>query len=302
MTEQDWDIPEDLDDLFKSDRKVYSISDPDFPGSNSFAMQLFLNNLVGLRSDNIVLDDGTQVVLQNPEYPYKLQIDAGGGGDFHLHQFDITRIYNKRKEMKVTEYTNVPQGKENDDFIEIKEHKVKGVLDKIIVILNKGPAATRKMALRYIELEKVIDEAKTERDKLNKDIKDNITELFTAEAQVLTRVLQTAEYTATLSKEYYSNKKEHIDYDAIFAELSNKLTPELVQMMENIKEKYTVIDDAQKISAKLTLKTTKESVLSEGLSNRISDWVKTTVHQFSLKMHFALEDYDAHLERMKSMH
>lgn len=36
------------------------------------------------------MDDGTCVYLANPKYNFMVRVDSGGGGDFHLHVFDLT--------------------------------------------------------------------------------------------------------------------------------------------------------------------------------------------------------------------
>lgn len=52
-------------------------------------MVFFLQH-IGATQENIVMDDGTQVVLQHPDFDYKVVVDSGGLGDFYSHGFDVT--------------------------------------------------------------------------------------------------------------------------------------------------------------------------------------------------------------------
>lgn len=61
----------------------------DEPMDNVESMRVFLQSIP---DENIVLDDGTQVILQHEDYDFHVQVDSGGGGDFHLHVFDLTQL------------------------------------------------------------------------------------------------------------------------------------------------------------------------------------------------------------------
>ena len=96
--EIDYEIPNSVDELFKNGPgNSYKIIDytRDGPGSmdNIQSMQCFLEN-IGATSENIDVDDGTQVVLQCPGYSFKLVIDSGGLGDFYSHGYDVS-LYEK---------------------------------------------------------------------------------------------------------------------------------------------------------------------------------------------------------------
>ena len=84
-----YDIPETVEELFSNGEAAYSITDPEQPGDNIFAMRLFLD-LVGVPDGFIEIDDGTQVTVFDGET--RLVIDSGGLGDFHLHGFTTTVV------------------------------------------------------------------------------------------------------------------------------------------------------------------------------------------------------------------
>ena len=82
-----YDIPASTAELFENAPCQYSITDPEQSGDNIFALRLFLE-CVGVSSEMIECDDGTQVTLFNGEK--RIAIDSGGLGDFHLHGYDVT--------------------------------------------------------------------------------------------------------------------------------------------------------------------------------------------------------------------
>lgn len=84
---KDWNIPESISQLFDNVPEQYWIKDSEYSGDNIFAMGLFVES-VGIPSDMIEEDYGTQIVLFNGER--RIVIDSGGLGDFHLHGFDVT--------------------------------------------------------------------------------------------------------------------------------------------------------------------------------------------------------------------
>lgn len=86
-------IPNNIKELFDNKDNVYYIIDYDLPEMDNIeSMQYFLDNIDCIYDNNIEVDDGTQVVLTHEDYPYKIQIDAGGLGDFFSHMFEVTVI------------------------------------------------------------------------------------------------------------------------------------------------------------------------------------------------------------------
>ena len=86
-------IPNHIKELFENKDNVYDIIDYNLPAMDNIeSMQYFLDNIDGITDNNIEVDDGTQVILTHEDYQYKLQIDAGGFGDFFSHVFEVTII------------------------------------------------------------------------------------------------------------------------------------------------------------------------------------------------------------------
>lgn len=198
--------------------------------------------------------------------------------------------------------------------IEYKEKKVKGILDRVIAILtgNKSGSFTR-LAQRYKRLDRLTKLMKMERDKLNLETKLKVKDLFDAEDEILTRVIDTASLTITLSKEQ-TQTIENIDIDAYVEELE-QLMPGLEDQIAALRAKYTTVDTIErseslrvrvkdpeeiKIAKKKKTKESEDIDLNESkldqLVSRLSNWahkVFMSVSQWATK-------YDAQLQGIRS--
>lgn len=93
MTTEIYEIPDSVDHLFReaheNDGASYRIIDysDGMEMDNIQSMQLFIE-CVGIDEAFIVEDEGTQIVLEHPDYGASLVIDSGGLGDFFSHGFD----------------------------------------------------------------------------------------------------------------------------------------------------------------------------------------------------------------------
>ena len=85
----EYNIPDDVDELFENgEGHRYSIFDREKSIDNNESMQLFLECL-DVPAEMVEADYGTQVIIRKGEE--RLQIDAGGLGDFCSHGFDVTK-------------------------------------------------------------------------------------------------------------------------------------------------------------------------------------------------------------------
>lgn len=84
-----WNIPSTVEELFSAGEASYSITDAEYPGCNSYGMDLFVSCVEGLEQ-HITDHFGTQILVYKDGV--NLQIDSGGLGDFHLHGFDVTIV------------------------------------------------------------------------------------------------------------------------------------------------------------------------------------------------------------------
>lgn len=138
-----------------------------------------------------------------------------------------------------------------------------------------------------------ISELDDELKKLRKETKDvfkeHLVDLFSAEDAAMTRVVDTVQFVFTLSKD--PKPTETYKYSAILEELSQELTPELLKVLENLKEKHKSV--TQKAPS-LRSERKDESVIVEGL-----DALKDFFARFKEKILSWASSYDNKLDRLK---
>lgn len=94
-----------------------------------------------------------------------------------------------------------------------------------------------KLANRIQELQKLEDEIKTIKKEIKSDTKDLIADLFTAEDIIYTRVVETVSVIFTMSKDPEPTKS--VSYAKVLNDLTEFLTPELKEKLEELKSAYT---------------------------------------------------------------
>lgn len=139
-----------------------------------------------------------------------------------------------------------------------------------------------------------IEQLSAEIDALKKEtkteVKENIVDLFLAEDAVRTRVVNTVSFTFTLSKD--PKATESYKYAQILAELEKKLTPELITVLESLKEQFKTV-------------TQKEPALRhnpiESVNEGIMDKLKTHYAKFKNLIFSWASNYDRKLNNLKRM-
>ena len=97
MTEL-YEVPANIDELFREVKKnggtrSYRIINyaEDMAMDNNESMAHFVES-AGIPEECIEDDEGTQIIVTHPDYRFKIQIDAGGLGDFFSHGFECTAL------------------------------------------------------------------------------------------------------------------------------------------------------------------------------------------------------------------
>lgn len=85
-----FNLPDDIDELFSRGEETYSLIDYDLPEINNIQSMDFFVNLLDIPEENILLDDGTIIIVKHPDFDFNLRIDAGGLGDFHSHEWRVS--------------------------------------------------------------------------------------------------------------------------------------------------------------------------------------------------------------------
>jgi chromosome segregation ATPase len=179
-----------------------------------------------------------------------------------------------------------------------KRHKTTRALERVILELNSSDAASAtKLARRYERLDKTARLLKEQRDAMNTHIKAVADRLFDAEDELVTRVMQTAKYTMTISAITKAKDRPattSVNFERAFSELA-ALVPDLQEAAEKILAKYTEITPATAdTAAKLTVKSrTDESLaaLARSAITKLMDWVRSWGISYDKKLKTIMEKY-----------
>ena len=180
--------------------------------------------------------------------------------------------------------------------VKYTEKQVKNVLDKVTATLKGSDAANMtKLAKRYARLEVSMKAMKAKHEELNSRLKGDFDNLFDAEDVVLTRVVETAQFTLMMSKEIQKTEgSKEVDYDKIIAALSALIPDELQNRVEMITEKYTKMIPAKPPVKRLTV--SKElAPVQEGILDTIVSKAKAFLKTMLLWGH----SYDKKLDSLK---
>lgn len=153
-----------------------------------------------------------------------------------------------------------------DPSLKYTEKQVKNTLDRVTVELKANQAgAMSRLTKRYERLDKAAKLLQERRDAVNAQMKEKVEDLFDASDVVLTRVVETASCTITLSKAERGETKEPkvaVDYKAIVKELS-EMVPELEEKLRELTLKFTKITPATDTPAALRVKVKVDEGISE---------------------------------------
>jgi len=180
------------------------------------------------------------------------------------------------------------------DGVSYKEKKVKDVLDRVTAELQGNEsAAFTKLAKRYERLEVSLEKMKKAKEEMNAKIKDQVQDYFNAEDVVLTRVIETAQFTLTLAKEAVGKEKTKVDYEGIAAALADLIPSELQEKVEEIRKQFTKIEPPSAPVSKLSVKKIEEGV---------GDWLTSLIRAARVFLVQAKEwaaSYDKKLSSLK---
>ena len=176
---------------------------------------------------------------------------------------------------------NYPTFKEHLTLLEARksgvkytEKQVKNVLDKVTATLSGTESASMtKLAKRYARLEASMKAMKEKHEELNTKLKGDVQGYFDAEDVVLTRVVETAQFTLTMAKEVQKGEgTKTVDYEKVIAALSALIPEELQSRVDSITEKYTTIVPPKAPIKRLSV---SKEVVSEGLLEKAAAFFKS---------------------------
>jgi hypothetical protein len=157
---------------------------------------------------------------------------------------------------------------------------VEKVLDRVVVNLKAHQAgAFSRLTSRYERLDKVMKNMIEARDQVNDQVRAELEDLFDAEDEVLTRVVQTASWAITLSKATKGEDKEVKDYEPIIEGLMGLIDKSLLPKAEELVKAFTSVAKGKDTPTKLTVKPldSKAEDLSEGVIKNVKLWLSNLV-------------------------
>ena len=141
--------------------------------------------------------------------------------------------------------------------------------DKVTATVSSHNSAVyTKLAQKVLRMEELEKEIKQLRSEVKEDVRIYVADLFEAEDNVRTRVVDTIKFILTLSKN--PKETETVQYAKVLKELEKHLTPNLLHMLMNIKAQFTSI--VQK-SPSLKIASKDESI-NEGVSDNLKAYTR----------------------------
>jgi hypothetical protein len=85
------ELPNSLREIFENKETEYRL-DQDYkePDMDNIQSLRWFIDYVGIPSESIEEDGGTQLILTHSDFKYKLVVDSGGAGDTHSHRYSVS--------------------------------------------------------------------------------------------------------------------------------------------------------------------------------------------------------------------
>jgi uncharacterized protein (UPF0335 family) len=142
-----------------------------------------------------------------------------------------------------------------------------------------------KLAVKVERIQALETEISQLKDEIKQETRENVADLFDAEDAVRTRVIDTISFIMTLSKDPKATVTPK--YKDILEALSQQLTPELIEVLENLKK--TMVTVTQKSPS---LKISRKDELTEGYLSAFTSKIKDFIYGWAKR-------YDRKLDSLK---
>jgi len=186
----------------------------------------------------------------------KTQIDADSGRHYGTVSRDSSGRVNAPEQIEYTEIVKKAADKD---------------ASKIIARLSQNYSSAFTKAIdKWEQIQQLLEEVKDIEEEFKQEgIKEKIASLFGAKYEFATRVVKLASaYEITLSAQ--PKAANTVKWEAVYSELSEKLTPELVEVGKLIVKKYTTEQTPKPPSIKIVA---PEKKLSEGWKDTFSGFI-----------------------------
>jgi hypothetical protein len=140
-----------------------------------------------------------------------------------------------------------------------KKNKAEQVVERVVAELSGATSGSwTKLSKKYIDLDDDLKKLQLDRDKLNAAIKEQAQDIFDTADEVLTRVIETAQLSITLSKKSQIPETKKVDYEAVVLSLTEAQLPEkLSKMIQELIDANTKIEPAKEVPEKLAVRRKK---------------------------------------------
>jgi hypothetical protein len=147
-----------------------------------------------------------------------------------------------------------------DPNLTYTEKEVKKQIDRVTVVLDGVQSGKfTRLAKRYRNVQKALDILDAKMKDLNEEIKEKALDLFDAEDEIYTRVVETVSLTMTVSKRQVSTKTD-INYEKAVDQLL-EMVPDLENQIKELIEANKQVKTVEKSPALRTA--LKESFMSD---------------------------------------
>ena len=160
--------------------------------------------------------------------------------------------------------------------------EVKGKIEKVIAELKgQNSSSWTKISKQYVDLDNEIKKLQDSREKLNLELKDRATDVFDLEDEILTRVVETAQLTITLSKKAKKEAHPEVNAEAVIDALAKADLPkDLRKMVDACIKANTKMVAASETPERLTVKVNKveEAFSMSGLIMHMKEFMSQIKH------------------------
>ena len=154
----------------------------------------------------------------------------------------------------------------------------------IAILLSYDSQIFTKLAKQFEEIDARTEELKRLNLEFKQQTRDAINDLFDAEDEIKVRIIETKSFSLTMGK--MPKATETPKYKDILNELANHLTPELIQVLEKLKEQMVTVTQKEP--------SVRIKPISEGFVGSLFARMKNAVLQWGQR-------YDQKLDRLKQM-
>jgi hypothetical protein len=191
------------------------------------------------------------------------------------------------------DYDRPYTGSPNVDYTEVGN--AKGAVTKVVANLSSFMSGKyTRLAKNISRMQQIAQETLELEQAIKQEGREAIADLFAAEDAAYTRVVETVSFTLQITKD--PKPAETVQYAKVLDELQSHLTPELLQVLESIKAKFSKINDPKPAALTYEPKESVSPVSEAPIFDRLAGFFK----KYLARIQSWGQSYDAKLARLKA--